>query len=277
MFILVIALTACTQPAPSSAPKPGAQTPRRIVSLDYCADQFVLRLADREQVAAVSPDATREFSYMREAARGVDQVRSSAEDVIALRPDLVVRSYGGGHGVANFLDHAGISVAQLGYASDFDGVRESIAQMAAAFGHPERGAALIAEMDVRLALAQAEPGETTALYMTPAGVTSGEGTLVHRMMEAAGLTNFETQPGWRPIPLERLARERPDLIAAAFFGAKTNHPDGWSAARHPVARRQLTDRPAVMLEGAWTSCGGWFLVEAVEAMALTRREVEVSP
>jgi iron complex transport system substrate-binding protein len=277
LFIMMMALSACAQAPPAATLVASANKPRHIVSLDYCADQFVLRLADRDQIRAVSPDAMREFSYMREAARGLAQVRSSAEDVIALNPDLVVRSYGGGHGVAGFFDHAGIPLAQLGYASDFAGVRTSIAEMAAAFGHPERGAALIAEMDARLAAAAAKPGATTALYMTPAGFTSGEGTLVHHMIAAAGLTNFETQPGWRPIPLERLAREQPDLIAAAFFGDKTVHPDGWSAARHPIARRQLTDRPAIMLEGAWTACGGWFLVEAVEAMAQTRRELDVSP
>ena len=26
-----------------------------------------------------------------------------------------------------------------------------------------------------------------------------------------------------------------------------------------------------MLDGAWTSCGGWFLVDAVEALAIMRR------
>ena len=54
--------------------------PMRIVSLDYCADQYVLKLADREQILAISPDATGDFSYMREAARGVPTVRAAAED-----------------------------------------------------------------------------------------------------------------------------------------------------------------------------------------------------
>jgi iron complex transport system substrate-binding protein len=103
--------------------------------------------------------------------------------------------------------------------------------------------------------------------MTPAGVTSGPGTLVHEMMNAAGIDNFQTEEGWRPLPLERLAYERPDLVAAAFFGVGTNHPDGWSAARHPVARAQLAERPRVDLEGAWTACGGWFVLDAVEALA----------
>lgn len=231
----------------------------------------MLKLADASQIAAVSMDAERDFSFMRRAARGVPQARSTAEDVLARDPDLVVRSYGGGPNVRALMTNAGVPVAQLSFAQDFDGVRASIRAMAAAFGHPERGEMLIADMDARLAAIGPDGvANISALYMTPAGVTTGEGSLVHAMIEAASLENFETQPGWRPLPLERLARERPDLIAAAFFDSKTNHPDGWSAARHPVAQRQLRDLPVAEIDGAWTACGGWFLVEAVEALAAGR-------
>lgn len=74
-------------------------------------------------------------------------------------------------------------------------------------------------------------------------------------------------------PLERLAYQRPDVIAAAFYDGATGQTDRWSAARHPVARAQLAERPVVALEGAWTSCGGWFLVDAIEALARARTGV----
>ena len=123
-------------------------------------------------------------------------------------------------------------------------------------------------MERRLKVLADRPGPPReVLYMTPAGVTAGEGTLVHELFVAAGLRNFQDRPGWNPLPLERLAYERPDLIAAAFFESKTNHVDNWSAARHPVARAQLRELPVVALEGSWTSCGGWFLLDAVEALA----------
>ena len=66
----------------------------RVVSLDFCADQFVLRLLRKPRILAVSTDAQRHFSYMREQAAGIRQVRSIAEDVLVLKPDLIVRSYG---------------------------------------------------------------------------------------------------------------------------------------------------------------------------------------
>ena len=57
------------------------------------------------------------------------------------------------------------------------------------------------------------------------------------------------------------------MVAASFFESETNHVDNWSAARHPVARAQLRELPVVPLEGAWTACGGWFVLDAVEALA----------
>ena len=256
-------LSACSQVA-----ERGADAPRRIVSLDYCADQYVLKFADREDILALSPDAGKRFSYMRAAAEGIPTVRPRTADVLALQPDLVVRTYGGGHDIADFMKEPGVPVVQIGFPQSIAEVRDEVLRVGTELGKPDEAEKLVADMDRRLkALAERSGPQREVLYMTPAGVTAGEGTLVHELFVAAGLENFQDRPGWNPLPLERLAYERPDLIAAAFFESQTNHVDNWSAARHPVARAQLRELPVVPLEGAWTSCGGWFLIDAVEALA----------
>ncbi len=256
-------LSACSQVA-----ERGADAPRRIVSLDYCADQYVLKFADREDILALSPDAGKRFSYMRAAAEGIPTVRPRTADVLALQPDLVVRTYGGGHDIADFMKEPGVPVVQIGFPQSIAEVRDEVLRVGTELGKPDEAEKLVADMDRRLkALAERSGPQREVLYMTPAGVTAGEGTLVHELFVAAGLENFQDRPGWNPLPLERLAYERPDLIAAAFFESQTNHVDNWSAARHPVAQAQLLELPVVPLEGAWTSCGGWFLIDAVEALA----------
>jgi iron complex transport system substrate-binding protein len=254
--------------APAGGPPPPA-TPRRIVSLDYCADQFVLKFADRAAIAAVSPDAEADFSYMRASAAGLPTVRPRAEDVLILHPDLVVRSYGGGAGIGAQLARVGVPVLNVGFAGSIADVRAAILRMAEGLGDPPAGLRSVADLDARLAAAAPPPGAPalSALYLTTGGWTAGRGTLVDDLLRAAGLTNHETRDGWRPLPLERLAREDPDLIAAAFFETSSQSPSRWSSARHPVTRRMLARLPVVALEGAWTSCGGWFLMDAVEALA----------
>ena len=261
--LLGLSLIGCSQPA-----ERGPEAPRRIISLDYCADQYVLRFADRDDILALSPGADKRFSYMREEAKGMQQVRPRTADVLALEPDLIVRSYGGDPNVTAFMERAGVPVVQIGFPRTIDEVREEVVRVGGELGQYETAKQVIEDMDQRLAALAAKASKNPeALYMTPVGVTTGPGSLVHELMTAAGLSNFQTRNGWNPLPLERLAYERPDLIVAAFFESKTNHVDSWSAARHPVAQAQLRELPVSAIEGAWTSCGGWFLIEAVETMA----------
>ena len=55
----------------------------------------------------------------------------------------------------------------------------------------------------------------------------------------------------------------------AWFGRRDYNPDQWSAARHPLMRT-ASQHPVIGLEGAWTACGGWFVLDAAEAMARAR-------
>ncbi|MCY3846329.1 MAG: ABC transporter substrate-binding protein [Acidobacteria bacterium] len=268
MAVLVAGVVAVLAAACGPAPPPtGPDGPaRRIVSLDYCADQYVLGLVERGRILALSPDAGEAFSYLRAEAEGIPVVRPRAEDVLILRPDLVVRSYGGGPRAGGFFEQAGISVLQIDYAPDIASVRAGIRGAAARLDAAARGEALIAEMDARLERARARGTRTRALYLTPAGVSSGAGTFVDDLIAAAGLDNFDDRNGWRSIPLERLAYEAPDVYAVPSFGA-TNHRNAWTPFRHPVATERVAAGPTLPIDGSTTACGGWFLAGAVEALA----------
>lgn len=242
----------------------------RIVSLDYCADQYVLKFARKSSVVGLSPDGAKSFSYMREHAKGLPVVRPIAEDVLIRKPDLVVRSYGGSPGIVALLKRFNIPVLQLGYIESLADVRRTILQVSLGLSNPEAGQEVVKQMDASLrAIEQASSvsaEKVKALYMTPGGVTGGPNTLVHDILRAAGLNNYQSESGWQDLPLEKLIFDSPDLIAMAFFETLSNHPDAWSVMRHPVARRQLKEVGAVPLQGAWTACGGWFLVDAIESL-----------
>ncbi len=244
-----------------------AGEPGRIISLDYCSDQFVLKLVDRERILAVSPDARKSFSFMRDAAEGIRQVRPRAEEVLPLDPDLVVRSYAGGPKMRPFLERAGVPVVEVGFASNLEEGKQVLLDMAAALGEPERGAELVREMEAREAALPERSGEETMLYLTASGYTTGPGSLADEMMRLAGFRNFHEKPGWHPLPLERLAYEKPDQVAAGFADRDPGRMEPWGAGRHPVARKQLRGVPTTPLSGAWTACGSWFLLHAIEALA----------
>ncbi|MEP1230918.1 MAG: ABC transporter substrate-binding protein [Litorimonas sp.] len=260
-------LTACrAQGSQNSSPAITAPAkPMRIVSLDFCADQYLLKLIEPERILALSPDARKPISYLNDKAQNIPNVRPSAEDVLRLKPDLIIRSYGGGPNAAEFFTQAGLPVINIGWAGDFEAIKSVTQNVANDLGVPQRGQLITADMDARLAAIKPHANMPETLYMTPSGTTTGAGSLVHQIMTKAGLGNFQTQSGWRDIPLERLAYEQPDFIAAGFFD--TNIENAWSTMRHPIARKQIATRPAVFLDGSWLSCGAWFAIDAVEALA----------
>ncbi len=236
-------------------------SPPRVVSLDFCADQFVLALADREDILAVSPQADDAHSALRDQAVGLPQLRATAEDVLALQPDLIVRSYGGDARTLAFFERLGLSVYQIGFAGDIAGIQTVVRDTARAVGHADRGDALVANMDAQLNAPNQETAPAT-LYLTPSGTTTGSGTLIDEVLTAAGLDNATPGPGWRSLPLEQLAQEAPELVVTAYFGDQSAAPDGWAVARHPVFQRLISETPRLDLDGAQVSCGTWLLADA---------------
>ncbi|MEZ6023735.1 MAG: hypothetical protein R3C16_10075 [Hyphomonadaceae bacterium] len=121
-----------------------AAQPRRIVSLDYCADQFVLALAERDQIAAPVSGARRDDSYYRDRADGVRQTRGSLEEVLALNPDLVVRNWGGPWNAQEIYARFGVPVLQVGDAPDFPAARDDL-MAPRAIGNVEQGRAILVD------------------------------------------------------------------------------------------------------------------------------------
>lgn len=236
----------------------------RVFSADFCADQLTLALADESQIAALSPDAEKGFSYLRRKAAGLPQARAEAEQIVARNADVVLRFWGGD--AARFA-RLGVEVVTLDYAADFDAVKFNIRRAAAALGRPERGAALIADLDERLARLETTAPRPRAFYVTPGGVTAGAGTMIDAILTAAGASNAGADggvQGWPALPLEALVAAPPALIVAGFFSAEAARADHWSAARHPAFERAFAEARVIHLPADVLSCPGWFSVAAAE-------------
>ncbi len=247
---------------------------QRAISLDFCADQYLIALAERDQIAAVSRDADDDYSYLRAQAAGLRQIRPSVEEAAALQPDLVVRQWGGGPRIAPALERVGARVHQLGYATSFADIETEIETLAALLGRHERGADMIADMRRRRAeLATRAPEateRTRALYVTPGGATAGAGTFINAVIEAGGVINIAAESGavgWSSLRLEELAAAPPELAIASFFDVFSERANQWSAARHPVMQRTLSRVRTVEIPGAVLACPAWFALDAAEAIA----------
>jgi iron complex transport system substrate-binding protein len=248
---------------------PASAEPRRIVSLDYCADQFVLALADREQIAALSRGARRDDSYYRERAAGIRQTRGTLEEVLALRPDLIVRNWGGSWDAEQVYARFDVPVLQVGDSVTFAAAREDVVDASRTLGHPERGAAIARDLDLRLArLASSAPTtRPPVMYLSAGGAVAGEGVLMDAVIAAAGGRNIRTHASWQLLPLEQMVETPPALIALGFFSTGREQVNAWSPSRHPALRRALEQARTVNLPPAAISCEAWYAIDAAEMIA----------
>jgi iron complex transport system substrate-binding protein len=238
----------------------------RVVSLDQCADQYVLALAPRETIVGLSHRADDADSHLRDLARGLPQRRVTAEGVLAAQPTLVVRYWGGDTRLEESLARRGIATVRIEDTTDFDGVRANIVRVAGALGEPERGRDLIARMDARLAASAGAWQGREALYLTPSGYTAGPGTFIHRILAAAGLRNA-APPGFTPVPLESVVMGPKRGFVLGFFDRLSAAFERWGVGRHRALQSRLPDRTLAAMPASVLSCPAWFAAEGVEALA----------
>lgn len=248
---------------------PAQAAPLRIVSLDYCADQFVLALADRDQIAGVSRNAERDDSYFRSRAMGLRKVRPTLEEVLALHPDLIVRNWGGPYDAAQVYRRFGVPVLHVGDVATFAQARADLIRAAQTIGHPARGQALALDLDARLAHLRAIAPRVPppVMYLSSGGAVAGSGVMMNAVIEAAGARNVRTDASWTVLPLERLVQTPPALIATAFFDTGRTRMDAWSPVRHPAMQAMLAHTRTVALPAGSISCEAWTAIDAAEVIS----------
>ncbi len=136
---------------------------QRIVSLNLCTDELLLRLADPAKVASVtwlSRDPS--GSNVADLAERVPINHGLAEQVIAADPDLVLAGTFTTRIAVGMLKRTAIPVVELGVPRSFDDVRKQIREVAALVQAEERGRQLIDEIDRRIAAVAGKPREHAA-------------------------------------------------------------------------------------------------------------------
>jgi iron complex transport system substrate-binding protein len=279
-IIPALAVVHCAGLAPAYA-----APPQRIVSLNLCTDQILLDLVPRERIAGLSflgADPT--MSPRFEEARGFPSVHGSAEEVLALNPDLVLAGMHSTPATVSLLERLGRRVVKVPMASSFAGIRDLVRLMGEAAGETGRAHALVRTFDQQLdaarALADRSGPAPTVVAMQVNSLASGPGSLLDEVFTAAGLRNLASEPdtsarlgpGGR-LPLETLLLNPPDLLVLA------NSADDYRTVladnlRHPAFTRLAAERPSVHLAMRDWLCGTPAVAGLVEKLSRMRASFE---
>ena len=186
--------------------------PQRVVSMTLAGDEILLDLISTDRILGLTwlADDPR-YSHSVETARQVrHKVNANAEQVIALRPDLVIVSASAYTGVTarGLLRASGIPLCEIARQESFAGVQRNILTVGRAVGALPQAQRLVADMDRRLRAVQervAGGRRPRTLYYFPGGFTPGHGTTLNEMIDRAGGLNVAAEAGIHGV--KQLSRE----------------------------------------------------------------------
>ena len=252
------------------APASAADFPR-IVSMNVCTDQLVLRLADPAQILGLSR-FSREAWLSRPGSdnRRYPMLSGGAEDVLVLRPDIVVASLFDKRSTRELLKANGLRLAELAVPRTLDEAKLQIREMGEITGHPDRAAVEIARLDAALARArQAVAGKHyRVLPLSRRGWAAGSDSFVGSLLRETGLFNAAGDLGFEMggfASLEAIVSTKPDLILVSQAGDFARD-DGQAFLLHPALERFYPAQKRIVIPERLTECGGVMLAEALDVL-----------
>lgn len=266
LLVKIIAVLAAVMSWSAFAQVDDLRQPRRIVSLNLCADQYLLALADRGQIAGLTRNATDQaMSAGATQARGLHIMGQSAEEILAIDPDLIIGAPARRSGIMAALDSRNYRMVDLKPADSYEDIVAQTRAMAAAIGQRARGEALIAWMNRELAALPRSPGRPVAAYYQRRGYMTGTGTLVDDLMQRVGLINLAGilgKPSLSQLSLEEMIVAHPDFLIVENATDRITD-QGTEMLHHPI----LDGIPRLRLPQAWTVCGGPAYVLAARSLS----------
>jgi iron complex transport system substrate-binding protein len=231
----------------------------RVASLNLCTDEFLLALADDEQIATVShlSKQSAETSYWHKARRHRAN-DGSLLSVAALKPDLVLTMGGGVRDRASIARRLHIQVLDLPYPLSIADIEASVGKVALALGQQARGRQLLDQMR---RLRHTAPTKTVdTIWLGGGGRTVPATGLAAEWMRLAGLRQRPFR-GDR-VTLEQLLVSPPRvLLRSDYRQSEYSGEQRWMA--HPLARRARAGRTLATDGRRWTCMGPSLIPEIV--------------
>lgn len=253
--------------------------PRRVVSMNLCADQLAMLVADPAQILSLSYLSTDpRSSAMYKQAATFPQNSGLAEDIYLLEPDLVLAGRFTGVATVNMLKRLGKRVEVFMPAYSLEDVRDRVLQMGRVLGREAQAAELVARFDKELSALRSDVKQRplAALYYAN-GYTTGDQTLAGQILLAAGFENATTRAGQMRagnLPLEVLVMMQPDTVVT---GAKyPGQSRSEAILDHPVIRALQSDRHTGTVADSDWLCGTPYVLNAISQLVDLRRRVEGS-
>ncbi|MGH8593416.1 MAG: ABC transporter substrate-binding protein [Gammaproteobacteria bacterium] len=242
------------------------EKPERIVSLTLSASEMLLDLVSRERIAALHEIAdSSAYSNIRDRIEGIRLIAPEVEQVIALRPDLVIVASYARQEFLHQLQQATLPVVSFTEFQDVEAILGNILLLGDLVGEPERAEQMVRQarqaiQTVRSAIPRGVV-PPRVLSLGEAWTVAGKGTGFHSLLSLAGARNLAAEQGiegFGTISAEQLVLWDPDLIVVG------KEPDSGlslkQSLRSDPALASLRDKRIVEIPSPHFSCVSQYIV-----------------
>jgi iron complex transport system substrate-binding protein len=265
-WIRMLALAVCAACAtPARADRP------RVASINACTDQLLITLADPEQIVGLSPySRDPQRSWAAAAASRFRRLSGEAEDVLILRPDIVVAGRFTKRATRELLKDKGLRVVEFDAVRSLDDAKRQMLQMGELLGHGDRALAENVRLDAAIARTRAAASRMRyrVLALSRRGWVSGGDSLTSSMLAATGLSNAAAELGLRLggfVSLEQIVANRPDLILVTT-DSTVAEDQGRAFLLHPAIEKLYPPSKRLVVPEQLTVCGGPMLPDALDRL-----------
>lgn len=249
--------------------------PQRIISLNLCADELLLRLVPRDRILSITSlaqDAAN--SSVAKLAAGIPTNRGLAEEIIPLAPDLVIAGAFTTRNTVSTLRRFGITVLDMGVPGTLDEAYAQIREMGEALGAQKEAEDMIASLKAAIpATPPAAPSPPRAVVVRPNGFTAGRDTMADDLIRRAGLDNVASRLSpdrLGQLSLEEIVSARPQVL---ILDTDADAPPSMAGAimQHPALMHAATGASIISVPTRLWACAGPQLAQAYQRLAAGAR------
>lgn len=257
-----------------------AHSQNRVASLNLCLDQVLLQWVPPEKIVSVTWLSNQQQYRRAPIPEHVYLNRAQAEELLPLKPDLVITGQFGAQRAAARLQQLGFNVVRIPDAYSVPQLQAQLASLVDSLG-PLPGL-LAQQKKLTELLAQSvaktpqnsHPDAPTALILSANNITYGSGMLEHQLLQSAGFSNLAAAQGINQlgrVSLEQVIDAEPDLLI--FYGGEQDFAIAHLAERHPVLKHYLQSGRTYRLPQELGFCPALAAANVLQQLIEKRQEI----
>ena len=263
LFIFIITTSVCTKELPN------------IISLNICADTYLVAFADPKQILALAPQShDSRFSAFTEKTKQFPINHGNIEEILMLKPDLLILSPYSSNHIKNMALRFGIKIFTLDAAHDYESARNEILQLGKAIGRKSQASQYLRQLDQEMEKLKKNINHKIPpkrlLNIQRQGISIGKGHILDDIIIRAGAINLGRQGNHkiRIMSLENILQLHPDYILTIHRKISTKNQN-MAILQHPALHQNFSDNQWITIPQNLIVCAGATTPTAIKMIQKT--------